>query len=291
MQAHPFSFDSFVAAKPGVDVLRRDGGSLPLSTPAYWFVVRSDRLLVTRSDSVVAVPLARDVSELGLQASHAHLLGASDGYPCLAAAAQPDSPVPAGWRFERLRGLFGSISDCFFAAAGRALQLIEWDETHRFCGRCGAATIHKRGERARECPSCGLLSYPRIAPAAIVAVVRGERLLLARAHRFPPGFYSVLAGYAEPGETLEECAQREVREETGIEISDLRYFASQSWPFPHSLMVAFTARYASGEIAIDPSEITDAGWYGAQELPSIPDRITVARRLIDWFLSTVGTQG
>jgi NAD+ diphosphatase len=119
----------------------------------------------------------------------------------------------------------------------------------------------------------------------IVAVIRGKRILLARARRFPPGFYSVLAGFVEPGETLEECVSREVREETGIEVKNLRYFASQPWPFPHSLMVAFTAEHAAGEITVDPSEIVEASWYSADALPHLPDPITVARKLIDWFVA------
>ena len=158
----------------------------------------------------------------------------------------------------------------------------------RSCGHCGAATVIKDGERARECPRCGELSYPRISPAVIVRVTRGEEILLARARRFPPGFYSVLAGFVEPGETLEECVRREVREETGVELRDLSYFASQPWPFPHSLMVAFTAAHASGDIRVDASELVDAGWYGRDSLPRLPDPLTVARRLIDAWRSTAG---
>ncbi len=168
---------------------------------------------------------------------------------------------------------------------------MEWDLSHRFCGRCGAATVLKEGEQARECPACRSLSYPRISPAVIVAVVRGDRILLARAARSPPGLYSVLAGYVEPGETLEECVRREVREETGIEVANLRYFASQPWPFPHSLMIAFTAEHASGEIAVDGVEILDAGWYRADGLPGIPGPMTVARRLIDWFCEASREKG
>jgi NAD+ diphosphatase len=207
----------------------------------------------------------------------------ADGIPCRAVDAPLGHDPPDGWAFEGLRALFGMLSDTFFSVAARALEVLEWDRGHRFCGKCGAATTLKDGERARECPRCGHLSYPRISPAVIVAVVRGEEILLARARRFPPGFYSVLAGFVEPGETLEECVAREVREETGIEVKNLKYFRSQPWPFPHSLMIAFTAEYAAGEIKVEESELLDAGWYSADALPSIPDPISVARRLIDWF--------
>jgi NAD+ diphosphatase len=207
----------------------------------------------------------------------------------MAAGAPIGLEAPSGFRFEGLRALFDGISVAFFAVAARALEIVEWDASHRFCGKCGSATKLRRGERARECPTCGTLNYPRISPAVIVAVVREGRILLARSARFPPGLRSVLAGYVEPGETLEECVRREVREETKIEIANLRYFASQPWPFPHSLMIAFTAEYSGGEIVVDGSEIREADWYTPDNLPQIPGPMTVARRLIDWFCETAGT--
>jgi NAD+ diphosphatase len=198
------------------------------------------------------------------------------------------APEPAGLEFADLRGLWGLLPEEEFWLAGRAFQIMDWDRTHLFCGRCGAPMQAKRDERAKLCPACGLLSYPRVAPAIIVAVVRGDALLLARARRFPTAMYSVIAGFVDAGESLEECVHREVREEVGLAVRDLAYFASQPWPFPHSLMVAFTARHAGGEIRIDGREIVDAGWYRAGSLPRIPERISVARRLIDWFVETGG---
>ena len=135
------------------------------------------------------------------------------------------------------------------AIAARAFQVVEWDRTHRYCGCCGTPTRDKPGERAKECPACGYTAYPRVTPAMMVLVTRGRELLLARAPRFPPGMYSALAGFVEPGETIEDCIHREVREEVGIEVGAIRYFASQSWAFPHSLMIAYTAEYAGGELA------------------------------------------
>jgi NAD+ diphosphatase len=196
-----------------------------------------------------------------------------------------DTAEPQGWSFVGVRSLFSSISDGFFSVAARALEIAEWDRSHRFCGACGAPTVLKPGERAMECTACGGLSYPRISPAAIVAVVREGKILLARSARFAPGMYSVLAGFVEAGETLEECAAREVHEETGITVGNLRYFASQPWPFPHSLMVAFTAEWQAGEIRLDPVELVDAGWFARDSLPAIPGPHTVARRLIDWFVA------
>jgi NAD+ diphosphatase len=268
------SFDNFA---PG----NREAGEYP--GLSHWLIFQGNSILVSGEEGHIRLPFLEGLSSLGIAAGRAHYLGLVDGSPCRTAEVSSDVPAPEAWTFEGLRSLFGRISDGFFAVAARALEVLEWDRTHRFCGTCGTATTFKGGERARECPSCGHLSYPRISPAVIVAVVRDDKILLARARRFPPGFYSVLAGYVEPGETLEECVARELREETGVEVKNLRYFASQPWPFPHSLMVAFTAEYAGGEIRIDESELVDAGWYAADALPSLPDPITVARRLINWF--------
>jgi NAD+ diphosphatase len=125
-------------------------------------------------------------------------------------------------------------------------------------------------------------------PAVIVAVVSQQRILLARAGRYPGRMFSVIAGYVEPGETLEQCVRREVREEVGIAIEDIRYFGSQPWPFTGSLMVAFTAAHAGGEIAVDNREIVEAGWFTAADLPEIPGKISIARRLIDWYVARYG---
>jgi NAD+ diphosphatase len=180
-----------------------------------------------------------------------------------------------------LRSLFGAVDDMLFALVGRALQIMDWDRSHQYCGRCGTPTRLKAGERARECPGCAQVHYPRIAPAVMALVRRDDTLLLARSPHFPPGMHSALAGFVEPGESLEQCLAREVREEVGIEVTNLRYFSSQPWPFPHSLMIAFNCDYAGGELTPDSSEIEAAGWFALHELPLLPNRISIARRLID----------
>ena len=162
--------------------------------------------------------------------------------------------------------------------------MVTWNQNHQFCGRCGTPTVNDRQELAKRCPKCDLKNYPRISPAIIVAVVKDDRLLLARAHRFPTEMYSVLAGFVEPGETLEECVIREVKEETGIDVKDITYFGSQPWPFPDSLMIAFTTRYAGGNIRIEQNEIAHADWFSAHNLPKIPGKLSIARQLIDWFI-------
>lgn len=180
-----------------------------------------------------------------------------------------------------VRSVFGIAGGEGFALVCRAAQLLDWKKNHRYCGRCATATAMKSNEFAMHCPSCGLVAYPRISPAVMVLVRRGNELLLARSPHFKPGVFSALAGFVEAGETLEQCAAREVREEVGVEIANLRYFHSQPWPFPDSLMLAFFADYAGGEITPDPSEIEAAGWYPLDALPALPDPVSIARRLID----------
>jgi NAD+ diphosphatase len=180
-----------------------------------------------------------------------------------------------------LRALFLRLPEPLLAIAARAFQVIEWDRTHRYCGRCGAPMHDKAGERAKHCDACGYVAYPRISPAMMVLVTREREVLLARANRFPGAMYSALAGFVEAGESIEDCIHREVHEEVGIDVTDLHYFASQSWSFPHSLMIAYTAHYAGGELMPDASEIADARWFGLDALPDLPSPVSIARRLID----------
>ena len=253
--------------------------------PAWWFIFSGRELLVKPQDNSLSVPLLLDARrELGLRLLRQHFLGTLDGHGCYSTEVPEGTEPSEGMFFSGLHRLWGSLDETFWRIAGCAVQIVEWDRRHQFCSSCGTKTDYKQGVRAKECPRCGHLSFPRISPAVIVAVERDGKLLLARGSRFATEMYSVLAGFVEPGETLEETVMREVKEEVGIEVTDIRYFGSQPWPFPDSLMVAFTARYAGGEISIDREEIVDAGWFTADDLPRIPDKISIARRLIDWFV-------
>ena len=220
---------------------------------------------------------------MGLIVMQQNYLGQLDNHHCYAAEVIEGTTPPAGMAFEGLRQIYGRLDEDLFWIAARAVQIVDWDRTHQLCGRCGTPLRVKTTERAKECPKCDLLHFPRLAPAIIVLVERGNELLLARSRHFMPGMYSVLAGFVEPGESLEEAVVREVREEVGISIKDIKYFGSQPWPFPHSLMIGFTATYAGGNISLDDSEIEDAGWFTANNLPRIPGKISIARKLIDWF--------
>jgi NAD+ diphosphatase len=245
---------------------------------AVWFVFREARLLVAEADNTLPASLEL----LGLAPLRTQYLGTLGARHVFAADLAPEAETPAGWRWSDLRSLFGRLAVDEYALAGRALQLVEWERTHQFCGRCGARTEMRSDERSRQCPACGLVVYPRLAPAVMALVRRGrDELLLARSPRFPAGMYSALAGFVEPGETLEQCLHREVQEEVGIRVSGLRYFASQPWPFPHSLMIAFMCAWADGEIRVDALEIEDAKWFRITDLPQLPQPISIARRLID----------
>ena len=215
-----------------------------------------------------------------------HVLGTLDGAACWAVDLDGDgaADVVVVDGLMPLMGLYGRVDDVRWTLAGRAVQLVDWDRTTRFCGRCGAPTEPMPAERARRCPECGLLAFPRLAPAVITLIEREDEALLARGRAFPVPMYSCIAGFVEPGETMEEAVHREVREEVGVSVTDVRYVSSQPWPFPHSLMIGFEAQWAEGDIVIDEKEIIDAQWFRSDDLPMIPPGMSIARTLIDRWL-------
>lgn len=255
------------------------------SEPAWWFIFQENKLLIYQKPESVTLPFLTDSNELGFRVIRQNYLGRLDHHHCYAGEAAEGTTPPTGMTFEGLRQVYGRLDEDLFWIAARAVQIVDWDRTHEFCGRCGIRLRMKTSERAKECPQCGLLHFPRLAPAIIVLVKRDQELLLARSKHFLPEMYSVLAGFVEPGESLEEAVVREVKEEVGVDIKDIKYFGSQPWPFPHSLMIGFTAAYAGGEISLNDSEIEDAGWFTVNNLPRIPGKISIARKLIDSFLT------
>jgi len=264
-------------------------GPQSLAPDTLAFAFRGDRLLVGGSVETPAVPALVALQEF-TAAEATHYLGDLEGTGCVAVALADDASDADGWRYAGLRSLFFKLADPLLAIAARAFQVVEWERTHRYCGRCGTPTRDKEGERAKECPNCGYTAYPRVTPAMMVLVTRGRELLLARSPRFPPGMYSALAGFVEPGETIEDCIRREVREEVGLEVGGIRYFASQSWAFPHSLMIAYTAEYAGGEIRPDATEIAEARWFAWNEVPALPPSISISRRLIDATVARLASE-
>ena len=218
----------------------------------------------------------------------AHFVGMLDGEGWWAVDV-PDGDDPSFGASVDLFGYFAIASVAEWLLAGRAVQTVEWARTHRFCGRCAGAMEPSAGERGLKCPGCDLIAYPRVAPAMITLVTRGapgpdQEALLARGVRFPMPMYSCLAGFVEPGEDLEGAVVREVKEEVGVDVGDVRYVGSQPWPFPHSLMVGFRADYVGGDIVLQEDEIMDAGWYRKDELPLIPPEISIAGKIIQAWL-------
>jgi len=262
----------------------------PVTGGALWFIFRDNQILVHTSPAGTGVPVCADPAEIGLVTVRRQYLGTLGGRHSFSAEVAADTVVPDRLSWSGLRGLFGLLDDTVFALAVRAVQIMDWDRSHQYCGRCGTRTEASTTERARLCPACGQLHYPRIAPVVMALVRDGDRLLLARSPRFAPGMYSALAGFVEAGEGLEQSLAREVREEVGVEIANPRYFSSQSWPFPHSLMIAFNCDHAGGEIRVDPAEIESAQWFSVDNLPDLPNPISIARRLIDATVAAIRSE-
>ena len=270
-----------------------------LSQPAFYFLFQGARLLVAEDSQTTTVPRLRSPADLELAVVRHQYLGylQGDGGPdvthCFSGELGEGVSAPEGTRFENLRALYSRLDETLFRVAGRAVQIVDWDRTHQFCGRCGSPTVNQVQDRSKICPACRLTNYPRLAPAVIVRVERRDegvpRILLARAQRFPTAMFSVLAGFVEPGETLEECVQREICEEVRLQVKNIRYFGGQPWPFPRSLVLACGGEYGGGEIELDESELAEAGWFAADALPTFPPPPSIANRLITTWLAELAT--
>lgn len=202
---------------------------------------------------------------------------------CCAYGVDAHATAPQGYAFVGLRALVTELETGVFQRISRAAQVLEWARTHQFCGVCATPMQPVPHERAMRCPHCGMTAYPRISPAMMVLIQKGDAVLLARhtvsaTNRFVP-----LAGFLEAGESLEDAIHREVMEEVGLRVDNLRYFGSQSWPFPHSLMLAFTADYVDGEIVTDPAEIADARWFTRADMTERYPETSISGRLVNGF--------
>lgn len=248
----------------------------PMRANALHFAFVGDQLLL---DEAGQLPTSLRLSSLA-PADSRFSIGLLGDEACLALGWPGGTTLPAGLRALGLRDAWNLLPEALYQVAARARQLLIWDQQSRFCGACGHATAVDAKEPAKRCPACGLVSYPRLSPAIMVLIHRGDELLLARSPHFKPGVYSALAGFVEAGESAEQCLHREVKEEVGLEVCNLRWFASQSWPFPHSLMLAFHADYAAGEIVPQVGEIEDARWFRRDALPLLPNPVSVAWHLI-----------
>jgi len=244
------------------------------------FVFSGDALLVRESD--LSLPDHTMLALLREQAAAPLPVGVLGERYCQSTWVGSADTLAPGFTFRKLRSLFGAIDDDMVAVAGRAYQIAEWARTHRYCGACATPTVHVAGERCARCPSCGHVAYPRISPAMMVLIKRGDSVLLARHAHSPTGFFTALAGFLEAGESIEDAVHREVLEEVGLTVRNVTYFGSQPWPFPHSLMIAFTAEYAGGSITLGDAEIAEAHWFGPEDpFPRIPPLgLSIAGHLI-----------
>ena len=252
------------------------------------FVFRRSELLIRADRSPDSLPRFAELGSLDSRIVRLNYIGLLDDQPSFAIEVHDETPDPDQFVFTPLRAAFGPLDDAEWLIAARAAQVVEWDRTHQFCGRCGSATDYQPDELGKRCPNCGLVAFPRVSPAVIVLVERGNDVLLARGAHLATGTYALIAGFVEVGETLEDAVHREIREEVGIEVEDIRYFGSQPWPFPHSIMLGFTAQYKSGDIHIEPNELEDAQFFSPHSLPQVPPRLSIARKLIDFYAGKHG---
>ncbi|HEV2613132.1 MAG TPA: NAD(+) diphosphatase [Gammaproteobacteria bacterium] len=253
-----------------------------------WFVFHQNQLLINAEHPKDPIVTESTAQKLNLSIISKHDIGNYHNKPCFGVEVEfnENQTLPDNLKFMPLRqAALTILSQELFHLAGRAAQIIEWHKTHQFCGKCGVKLFESKVERAKVCPDCNYHFYPRISPSIIVLIKRGKEILLARSPHFSEKIYSTLAGFIEPGESAEEAVHREVLEEVGLRVKNLKYRGSQPWPFPNSLMLGYTAEHAAGEIVIDGVEIEDAGWFSVDKLPQLPYKISIAHELINLFIN------
>ncbi|MEW5903547.1 MAG: NAD(+) diphosphatase [Pseudomonadota bacterium] len=230
-------------------------------------------------DAAGRLPDVAAVADLGAP-QHEHVIGRCGELRYRLQVWPADLALPTGWCKADFRKAWVGLPQEMQPALGRARQLAVWLAETRYCGACGEAMQTDAVAAVRRCPACGFVAYPRLSPVGMVLIGRGDEVLLARAPHFQPGVYSALAGYVEAGESVEACIAREVQEEVGLRIDNLRWFGSQSWALSNAMMLGFTADYAGGELVLQAEEIEDARWFRRDALPGLPHASTLAGRMI-----------
>ena len=253
------------------------------NSPAYWFIFKLNELLIDTNNKPLNIPFTNNLDELNISPIRTQYIGTLDRHYCYSAEVIPKTRAPEGMVFKTLRQSYDDLDEDIYLLAGRALQIVNWDSNHQFCGKCGTPTETEEDEMAKVCPECGFSSHTRLSPAVITAIIKDGKLLMAKHNHAPGKRYGLIAGFVEAGETLEEAVLRETVEEVGLHVKNIKYFGSQPWPYPNSLMIAFTAEYDSGEIMVDGKEISHARWFSPHELPNIPSSISIAGELIEWY--------
>ena len=240
------------------------------NAPLYWYVFYNDQLLLQKKAGGYAIPF---MNEAPVTVTCSLPVEMQDGTMAMAAftdvpLVETDVYLPMG-----LRSSYDHLDRYFYDQAGKAYEIVYWDQHSRFCPVCGTPTELK-GPIMKKCPDCGNEMFPAVSPAILVLIRKGEEILLVHARNFRGAFHGLVAGFLETGETLEQCVEREVREETGLTIRDITYFGNQPWPYPSNLMIGFIADYVSGEIKLQDN------------LPEIPRKLSLARKMIDWWLES-----
>jgi NAD+ diphosphatase len=257
-----------------------------MNESAWALIFVNNKILLKKAGDLFSIPEINELEAILPGGEKLTYIGEFEDHDCYCGKLNETVVLPENLDLADRINITKLTGDSeLFILAGAASQILHWIDHNQYCGCCGHKTADKEDERAKICPNCGNTIYPRISPATITAIFRGDQILLAHNRNFRANLYSLIAGFAEPGETLEQCAAREIREEVGIKVKNIRYFSSQPWPFPDSLMVAFTAEYESGEITADQFEILDAGWYKADSMPEIPSADSIAGKIIRWYLA------
>lgn len=255
----------------------------PKDDVGAWVLLQGTRLVLYEDSGGPALPLGKLPDFAAATGRTPVFIGTWKGSACTAMALPGSLELPPGYVFENILSSEPCIGIELLSLAGVAGQILHWEKNSRFCSRCGGTLNRLPGEWGKTCHQCDYAHFPHIHPCVIVIVRRKGEVLLTRKAAWPEGRYSLVAGFLDFGECLEEAVAREVREETGVEIDNVRYIGSQAWPFPSQLMAGFVADWAEGEIVVEEAELEDARWFGVDDLPALPPKRSIARYLIDTF--------
>lgn len=247
---------------------------------SIYFLIAGIDVLVLKTDTGLTFPTANHLKTLGIDSSAAYFVCHSGDKNYYVLALDKHLNV-SDFKYKDITRIFSMVQEREYSLLLKALHLLKWFRKNKHCCLCGEELYHNYSEHKLICSSCGERRYPSIYPAVLVAILKDNQLLMVRSKHYPPGIFSLISGFVDPGETLEECVAREVQEEVGLKVKNLRYFGSHPWPFSSSIMVGFIADYAEGVISLDTNELECAQWFSIDNLPEMTDRLSFARTLID----------
>jgi len=270
---------------PVSDILTFSPENIDNSQESNLTIILKDQEFLTSKNSDFLIFEEEDLKWSEMNIVNRQFLGFLNNKPCYLSELTSESKIDDGTMLTPLRNLLGRIPDSLFTVCSRSIQLSEWYKNNQFCGACGSKMQRHNTERAMYCECNNLLIYPKISPCIIVLVTKGEELLLAHNKNFPGAFYSTLAGFIEAGESAESAIHREIYEEVKIKVKNIKYYGSQSWPFPSQLMLGYHAEYLEGEITPDGEEIDSADWFNYRKLPQVPTgNISISGQLIESYI-------